>query len=288
MQNLNKYFVNKARGGSFEDGVLAAGWKYERENTSALLTTNYPSVFFSYDPTFEIAEVVTMPSDPVDIHFMQCRFRGVIITIATFEISTLFPQIILDSTKGTIVTSNLPVNVKPNQFINLEGDFGKYFDVYGPKNYSTEVLDLLSPDLMSLMIDNAAMFDIEIYGNRVYIKSNNDSFNKPEELETIYKAALIVANNIYREAQHWTMVIHNETPPTLEYFEGEESVNVFGKRFTLTPLLIPIIFTLSIVKIGGDFFYSLKRIILVFVVGLGLMLLYILIFRKPIQDKWKK
>jgi hypothetical protein len=60
---------------------------------------------------------------------------------------------------------------------NLEGDFGKYFEVYTPHKESgglvfkkeIDALRVLTPDVMLVLRDNGFNFDYEIYGNYLYV-----------------------------------------------------------------------------------------------------------------------
>jgi hypothetical protein len=52
-----------------------------------------------------------------------------------------------------------------SQVLSLEGDFDKYFTLYSPKEYELDALYVFTPDLMALMIDRLASFDVEIVDN---------------------------------------------------------------------------------------------------------------------------
>jgi len=60
------------------------------------------------------------------------------------------------------------------QKFNLEGDFGKYFDVYGPQGSSVETLSLLTPDVMAYLIDLGQRYhwSIEVNGNLVIVEGD--------------------------------------------------------------------------------------------------------------------
>ena len=53
----------------------------------------------------------------------------------------------------------------------LEGDFGKHFRLYAPDGYERDALYIFTPDLMAVLIDEAAAFDIEFVGNDIYFYS---------------------------------------------------------------------------------------------------------------------
>lgn len=60
------------------------------------------------------------------------------------------------------------------QKFNLEGDFGKYFDVYAPQGSSIETLSFLTPDVMAYLIDlgQHSHWSIEINGNLVIVEGD--------------------------------------------------------------------------------------------------------------------
>jgi hypothetical protein len=73
------------------------------------------------------------------------------------------PNMVLDSRENNrLLGSNLPIAFARDQVLHLEGDFDKYFTLYCPKDYETDALYVFTPDLMALLIDEAAPFDVEI------------------------------------------------------------------------------------------------------------------------------
>ncbi len=181
----------------------------------------------------------------------------------------------------------MPVCFDPSQIIEVEGNFSKYFDIYAPDGYGIEVLDILSPDLMALMIDNSSMFDIEIFGNRVYIRSREDCFDNPEKLRLIYKATQIILTNIYEEGRHWSFAVQPKNPPTLKYYPSEESIKLGNKRFSSGLLVIPLFTVLITFTFGGVSLFNLKTLAISLSIGITLMIIYRYLFRKPEQQKWK-
>jgi hypothetical protein len=73
------------------------------------------------------------------------------------------PNMVLDSKQNNgVLGSNLPVALARDQILHLEGDFDRYFTLYCPRDYETDALYVFTPDLMALLIDEAAPFDVEI------------------------------------------------------------------------------------------------------------------------------
>lgn len=57
------------------------------------------------------------------------------------------------------------------QRIELEGDFGRYFTVYAPDGYGPDLLYVLTPDLMALLVDEAAGFDVELIDDSLLLSA---------------------------------------------------------------------------------------------------------------------
>lgn len=74
------------------------------------------------------------------------------------------PHMLLDSraNNGMLGGTNLPAVFSKDQVLSLEGDFDRYFTLYCPRQYERDALYVFTPDLMALLIDEAAPFDVEI------------------------------------------------------------------------------------------------------------------------------
>ena len=59
-----------------------------------------------------------------------------------------------------------------SQVLSLEGDFNNFFTLYCPQQYERDALYVFTPDLMALLVDNAAPFDVEIVDNWMFVYSN--------------------------------------------------------------------------------------------------------------------
>lgn len=85
------------------------------------------------------------------------------------------PHMVLDSKAnnltafGITLSNGLSDNFKKDQVLSLEGDFNNYFTLYCPKQYEKDALYVFTPDLMALLVDEAASFDVEIVDNDMYV-----------------------------------------------------------------------------------------------------------------------
>lgn len=82
------------------------------------------------------------------------------------------PHMVLDSrANNSWLGSNLPATFSKDQILRLEGDFNEHFTLYSPKEYERDALYVFTPDLMALLIDNAAPFDVEIVDQWMFVYS---------------------------------------------------------------------------------------------------------------------
>ncbi|MBX3093916.1 MAG: hypothetical protein KF680_05150 [Cryobacterium sp.] len=84
------------------------------------------------------------------------------------------PHMLLDA-KGnnSLFGSNLPVSFNKNQRLSLEGDFDRHFTLYCPREYESDALYIFTPDLMALLIDEAAKLDVEIVDDWMFVYSRS-------------------------------------------------------------------------------------------------------------------
>ena len=83
------------------------------------------------------------------------------------------PHMVLDSTANNgWFGTNLPSSFKKDQALALEGDFNTHFTLYCPKEYERDALYVFTPDLMALLIDEAAPFDVEIIDDWMFVYSS--------------------------------------------------------------------------------------------------------------------
>jgi hypothetical protein len=83
------------------------------------------------------------------------------------------PHMVLDSraNNGVFGGTRLPIFFSQNQSLSLEGDFNTHFTLYCPRAYERDALYVFTPDLMALLIDEAAPFDVEIIDDWMFVYS---------------------------------------------------------------------------------------------------------------------
>lgn len=115
------------------------------------------------------------------------RQRVMVYGYMAFQIDRRLPHIVLDSLQNNVSLfglgmSNLPASFSRDQRLSLEGDFNRYFTLYCPREYETDALYILTPDMMALLIDHSASFDVEIVDDLVFIYSPTPFYNGDENL----------------------------------------------------------------------------------------------------------
>lgn len=80
------------------------------------------------------------------------------------------PHIVLDAV-GNGVTLGM---WQRGQHLSLEGDFDRYFRLYCPAGYERDALYLFTPDVMARFIDNAAVLEVEIVDDWLFLYSRDE------------------------------------------------------------------------------------------------------------------
>jgi len=163
-------------------------------------------------------------------------------SVMSTQLSRDLPNIIFDSKKARGRQFRLQFAKK--QVHRLEGDFNTFFATYFPHGYTIDSMSFISPEVMWAM-RNAADYDIEIYGDRLFLYG---SVYDPERQIPDMAAKLLaikkeLADNIntYRDDR-------------LPYTEGRQRVSVEGAKLTMS-LFWPLAIT-----IGMFAFYILSTI----------------------------
>jgi len=79
------------------------------------------------------------------------------------------PHMVVESRRNR--RTSLPAALSRPQVLSLEGDFDAHFTLYAPREYRSDALYVFTPDLMALLIDQAASFDLEIVDDWLYLYS---------------------------------------------------------------------------------------------------------------------
>jgi len=106
-----------------------------------------------------------------------------------------------DNPNGLV--SNLVRNKLPRQQLTLEGNFSQHFLLYCNPGQQVIALQLIAPDIMAYLIDNALRMDVEIIDGQVALVSRGgakslaalqSSLDAAVMLDRLVKAATKVTN----------------------------------------------------------------------------------------------
>lgn len=92
-------------------------------------------------------------------------------TFMRVKLQNNYPHIVLDSRANNPIISNIGHYFSEDSRIHLEGDFDNFFKAYSSAP-AVDMLRILSPDMMSLMIDSGHKYDIEIVEDNLHIICN--------------------------------------------------------------------------------------------------------------------
>ena len=112
-----------------------------------------------------------------------------------FKLDRRLPHMVLDSkaNNGLFGGTNLPAWFDKSQILSLEGDFDRFFTLYCPKEYERDALYVFTPDLMALLIDNAAPFDVEIVDDWMFVYSSTPF---PAAQPAVYQRLLSIVDTV--------------------------------------------------------------------------------------------
>jgi hypothetical protein len=156
------------------------------------------------------------------------------------------PNMVLDATSNNTFfgISNLPQQFRRDQVLHLEGDFDKYFTLYCPREYERDALYVFTPDLMALLIDEAAPFDVEIVDKWMFVYSASpiDPVD-PRVLDRYFRIIDTVGSKTL-----------NQTARYADERIGDPAVNIVAPQGQRLRGRVPIIAVVVIVVWAASFF----------------------------------
>jgi hypothetical protein len=171
-------------------------------------------------------------------------------TVFRFSVTKPLPHIVLDSRKNDGIISSIPRYFNDDQRIELEGDFNNYFDLFAPRDYEIETLDILSPDFMQMLIDFHSDFDVEINKTEIYLISKGINYDQ-QSMAELFKAAEVLIEKFNLKLQVWSMAAMSKNLPELESHIDESAIRFGGKRITTAVFTIPLISLYIVIRLGG-------------------------------------
>lgn len=96
---------------------------------------------------------------------------GIVRGYLRIDMGRELPHMLLVSKRDRGNTA-IPVVMRGDQTLSLEGEFNRHFTLYVPREYERDALYVFTPDLMALLIDYANEFDVEIIDSWMNIYSH--------------------------------------------------------------------------------------------------------------------
>jgi hypothetical protein len=118
----------------------------------------------------------------------------------TIRLDRNLPHIVLQRRRGAMFYAG------DGPELALEGDFGKHFELHVPKGYETDALYVLTPDVMQVLIDEAADQRVEIVDDRLFVFGDPVDVTDPAAHSRMHRIAAAITAEIkpqtdaYRDA----------------------------------------------------------------------------------------
>jgi hypothetical protein len=129
------------------------------------------------------------------------------------------PHMLLKADANRASMAALPIGIDESQHLSLEGDFDRHFTLYCPADYETDALYVFAPDLMALLIDEAATFDVEIVDDWLFVYSPIPFEGAPQSTwERIFRIVEVVGAKTLRQTARYSddrMPTSSAQPPAV-------------------------------------------------------------------------
>jgi hypothetical protein len=123
------------------------------------------------------------------------------------KLAKAYPIIVLDNKlndhKHWIKRSSLPDKVPDGTLVKLEGDFNKYYEVSTTKGSQQETLQVLSPDFMAILEDNASYkVDTEISGQDLFLIYEAEFYSE-QNINALFSVANDIFSSLDKKSKTW-------------------------------------------------------------------------------------
>lgn len=156
------------------------------------------------------------------------------------------PHIVLDAKRGSFFgLSNLPVAFKGVQKLGLEGDFSNYFTLYCPEKYERDALYIFTPDIMAMMIDLGAKYDVEIVDDRLFLygRGHVRHFNR-ELYEGVFTLLNVFGKKMHARVDYYADYRINDRAIDAVDKAGYRLQKSDARKVVITIIIIIIVWTL--------------------------------------------
>jgi len=121
------------------------------------------------------------------------------------DLGVALPHMLLDSAANDrsllgARISNLPGGFDRDQVLGLEGDFDDHFTLYAPEEYERDALYVFTPDLMALLVDEVAEYDVEIVDRTLYVYGGAFDLADPATYRWLQRVVATIGDRATRRA----------------------------------------------------------------------------------------
>jgi hypothetical protein len=108
-------------------------------------------------------------------------------TVFMLEFNNMLPSMFLERKKNSYLQSYFD-QIRNIDFVTLEGNFNKDFNLGFTKGHQVELLEVFTPDIMEEIINKAINLNLEIINNHLYIYAYK-VIRTRKEIENFYELA---------------------------------------------------------------------------------------------------
>jgi hypothetical protein len=158
-----------------------------------------------------------------------------------FNLDRSLPHMVLDAraNNGLFGSTNLPASFNKNQVLSLEGDFDTHFTLYCPREYERDALYVFTPDLMALLIDEAAPFDVEIIDNWMFVYSRLPfKLADPHVLQRLFRILDTVGQKTITQTDFYADERIGDRTIDMVAPQGQRLKRGFSAAFVITVVIV--------------------------------------------------
>lgn len=122
---------------------------------------------------------------------------------ACMQLPREMPHMMLDARENRLSAARL-AGLAGTQKLKVSGEFDKYFTLYVPAGYERDALYVFTPDLMALLVDNSAKYDIEILGDKLYVYGRKLAITEESSLRDMFMVLDKVGERMLRRTGRYS------------------------------------------------------------------------------------
>lgn len=126
--------------------------------------------------------------------------RAHVTGVLNLALTRAVPHVVIDGRQNRLPLGG---EFDRSQQLQLEGDFGKYFRVYCPKDYERDVLYFLTPELMQVLVDMNDRYDVEMLERELYFYTSREVRANEKQLRDIFSVIDTVGGEVAENTQRY-------------------------------------------------------------------------------------